>query len=180
MDLRQFLIVFGVTLSLVSPARADQECVRKVFRDFCLGGSLAQQLERQPTKSPLRRKGERAGAIYTQERERIYVMAYKGQIYKVLRTFDPATYSTYRDLQRSLARKYGKSEEKSQFPARIRGRAARIGAARRGEGEFHEVWSPAGKAWRVELSWSCKLGVALAYLVNELDRQQKADHEIDL
>ncbi|KRT55017.1 hypothetical protein [endosymbiont of Ridgeia piscesae] len=180
MDLRQFLIVFGVTLSLVSSARADEVCVRKVFRDFCLGGSLAQQLQHQPAQQPLRRKGERVGVIYRQDRERLYVMAYKGRIYKVLRSYDPASYSTYRDLQQRLTRKYGTSEERSQFPERIRSRAARISAARRGEGEFLEIWSPPGQAWRVELSWSRKLGVTLAYLVNDLDRQQKADHQIDL
>jgi hypothetical protein len=41
-------------------------------------------------------------------------------------------------------------------------------------------WQPLGVPWRVELSWTRKLGIAIAYLVNRLDREQREAEESSL
>ena len=57
--------------------------------------------------------------------------------------------------------------------AYARSLAARIGSIRRGEGELRYLWQMADEGWSVELSWTRKLGVSLAYLADELELQQQ-------
>jgi hypothetical protein len=120
--------------------------------------------------------GDRTGVIYTKGRERVYVMAYQDRIYKVLKTYDPPNQLTLQRLQRSLSKKYGTHQDVSHLPNYVRNMAGKIGAVRRGEGELRYRWQNPGSPWRVELGWTRKLGISLAYLVNALDQQQqKAD-----
>ncbi|MET0002507.1 MAG: hypothetical protein ABW087_02695 [Candidatus Thiodiazotropha sp.] len=58
--------------------------------------------------------------------------------------------------------------------------AVSVGAVRRGEGELKYRWQLPTSPWRVELTWTRKLGISLAYLVNALDRQQREADESSL
>lgn len=153
---------------------AGEACLKQVFNDYCLGGSMTDQLERTPTKMHPQVNGERKGVIFHEDNEKIYVMAYRGMIYKILHTFEPETPATMRDLRRQLQRKYGKFEDQSEYPDETQNKARQISYIRRGEGELKHVWQRPDEPWRVELGWSRKLGISITYFVNELDEQQKA------
>ncbi len=68
-------------------ASAEESCIREVFGDFCLGGSMNNQLTKRAVQREPQQRGERSGVIYSVDRDKIYVMAFKGTIYKVLRTY---------------------------------------------------------------------------------------------
>ncbi len=154
---------------------AEERCIREVFGDFCLGGSMNNQLTKRAIQREPQQWGERSGVIYSVDRDKIYVMAFKGTIYKVLRTYEPATQVAFKDFKRRLQGKYGKSVDQSQYPTYVRSTAGKIGAIRRGEATGLHVWQLEGEPWRVELGWSRKLGISVAYLVNSLDLQQQME-----
>ena len=141
---------------------------------------MAQLLQQRPTDMDPIVNGDRSGIIHTKGRERVYVMAYQGRIYKVLQTYEPASQVTLQRLQRSLRKKYGNPQDISHLPNYVRNMAGKIGAVRRGEGELRYRWQPPASPWRIELSWTRKLGISLAYLVNGLDRQQREADESSL
>ena len=173
MTMRLLLILMLFSPGLPSAAQAPGGCIKPVFKHYCLGGNLSQLLRQRPADSQPVSNGERRGVIYTEGRERVYVMAYQGRIYKVLHTYEPANQMTFKDLQHRLREKYGRSQDQSSFPDRVRHMAGKIGAIRRGEGVLKYVWQLPGEAWRVELSWMRKLGVSVSYLANELDARQR-------
>ncbi|MEN8180343.1 MAG: hypothetical protein ABFS39_17225 [Pseudomonadota bacterium] len=154
-------------------SHAADQCVKLVFKDYCLGGGFSRQLEKTPSGMRPRINGERQGVIYEKDDEKIYVMSYKGIIYKVLHTFEPVTPAIMKDLRRRLQQKYGNYKDQSQYPDNTKNKARQISYIRRGEGELKNVWQPPGQPWRVELGWARKLGVSIAYYVNELDELQK-------
>jgi hypothetical protein len=155
-------------------------CLKRVFTHYCLGGSMAQLAQQRPLEMAPIVNGDRTGVIYIQGRERIYVMAYRNRIYKILRRYDPSNQVTLQRLQRSLSKKYGNHQDISQLPNYVRNMAGKIGAVRRGEGELRFRWQLPGSPWRVELTWTRKLGISLAYLANSLDKQQREADERSL
>jgi hypothetical protein len=167
------VILLLLIIPLSGYAADAKVCLKKVFDKYCLGGSFKQLLEENPANMQPRTKGERSGVIYNKDNEKIYVMAYKGIIYKVVRTYEPETLVTMKQLQRWLQREYGDYQDKSEYPEQTQNQSKQIGYIRRGEGELRYVWYPPGQPWRVELNWARKLGINIAYFVNELDKMQE-------
>jgi hypothetical protein len=176
MRLHAFVLLL-LLIAVQSVLRADDgtdACLKRVFGEYCLGGSLQQLLQQRPYGMPAaQQNGDRTAVIYLQGRERTYVMAYQGRIYKVLHTFEPASQVKLKDLRERLVTKYGDYRDRSYYPGYARTQASRIGAIRRGEGELRYAWQSNDASWRIELSWTRKLGISLAYLANELDREQQ-------
>ncbi len=171
---RSAILIFPLLLLFHNaPGFAAEECVRKVFKKYCLGGSLSQQLEKTPAEMRPQTHGERSGVIFSQDNEKIFVMSYKGIIYKVLHTYEPKTLATMKDLRRRLQRRYGNYQDLSEYPDNTKNKSRQISAIRRGEAELKNVWQLPGQHWRVELAWTRKLGISVAYYVNELDALQK-------
>ncbi len=153
-------------------ALAQQPCLKLVFNRYCLGGDLNALLQQgQPT---LRQdEGERIALIYQEGPERVYVMGFRNRIYKVLRQYQIASQLRYDELYRLLRDKYGAGEDRSRFPGYATTPGRKKNAIRRGEGMAVHVWEVSG-GWRVELAWTREMGLALAYVAEELDRQQQA------
>lgn len=160
--------------SVVLPAEeVADECLKRVFAHYCLGGSMSQLLRLRPVPMEPIVNGDRSGIIYTNGRDRIYVMAYQDSIYKVQRGYDSPNQATLQRLLRRLREMYGQPQDMSLFPRHVRNLAAKIGAVHRGDGAFQYRWQHPDSPWRVELAWTRKWGISLAYLVNGLDRQQR-------
>jgi hypothetical protein len=174
------LIVLSLSSMTLSAGEGIDGCLKRVFSHYCLGGSISLQLQQHPADMDPIVNGDRAGVIYAKGRERVYVMAYRGRIYKVLKTYDPSSRVTLQRLQRGLSKKYGKHRDISHLPNHARNLAGEIGAVRRGEGELKYRWQRPGSLWRVELGWSRKFGISLAYLVNALDQRQREADESSL
>jgi hypothetical protein len=163
-----------ILLALIAfPAAAADSCLKQVFDKYCLGGSLRMLLSQEKSGAKPQVKGERAGVVYQEANEKVYVMAYKDVIYKVVHTYEPETQATLKDLRRRLQRNYGTYQDQSHYPDNTRNRARQVSSIRRGEGEEKNVWQPSNQPWRVELGWTRQLGVYVAFYHNELDARQK-------
>jgi hypothetical protein len=159
-------------LSNAWAASGGEACLKQVFGEYCLGGSMQQLLQRQPNGMRSQQSRERSAVVYPQGREHTYVMAYQGRIYKILHTFEPTSRIKLKELRESLELKYGVYRDRSHYPGYARTLASKIGAIRRGEGELSYVWQSPGGEWNIELTWTRELGIALAYLAKELNLTQ--------
>jgi hypothetical protein len=159
-------------LAAVPAAAQSPPCLKLVFNQYCLGGDVNQLAQQRPPA--LRHdQGERVALIYYQGRDRDYVLAWRGRVYKVLREHRIASQLHYEDLYRLLRKKYGEGEDKSSFPAHARTPGRKQIAIRRGEGRAVHVW-PTDAGWHIELSWTRETGLALAYIADALDAEQAA------
>lgn len=174
------LVVLSLASVLLFAEDSGDDCMKRVFTHYCLGGSMPQQLVRHPPGTEPIVNGDHTGIIYAQGRERIYVMAYRDRIYKVLKAYDRPSQVTLQRLQHTLRNKYGNPQDVSILPGYARSMTAKVGAVRRGEGEILYRWQPPGANWRIELAWTRKLGISLAYLANALDQQQREAQESGL
>jgi hypothetical protein len=172
------VFAFALPLFLVLPlfwstaSFAQQPCLKLVFNRYCLGGD-ANALAQQQPPAMRQDQGERVALVYYEGRERIYVLAWRGLVYKVLREHRIASQLRYEDLYILLRDKYGAGEDRSSFPPDARTPGRKQIAIRRGEGRALHVWETAA-GWRVELSWTRETGLALAYIATDLDLQQAA------
>jgi hypothetical protein len=173
MPLQRTALLLLILLPRALWAQSDPNCLKKVFNEYCLGGSMQQLRQRYPAGVPAQSQGERSAMIYYHGRERTFVMAYQGRIYKVLHTYEPASQIQLKDLQQRLETKYGPYRDQSHYPGYARNIASQIGAIRRGEGALKYVWQMPEQPWRIELEWTRKLGITLAYLANDLDDKQQ-------
>ncbi len=168
--------VAGLAMGLYgAAASAQQPCLKLVFNRYCLGGDvnvLAQQLPASLRQD----QDERVALVYYEGRDRVYVLAWRGIIYKVLRDHRIASQLQFEDLYQVLRRKYGDGEDRSGFPEYARTPGRKQIAIRRGEGRAVHVWRP-DAGWHIELSWTRETGLALAYIADALDEQQKAAME---
>lgn len=160
-------------LLFTAPAQAASSCLKLVFNQYCLGGDIQEQERRMPSPSYRQKEGDRYGLIYSEGNELIYVLSYKGRIYKVLRRYEGVPRQSFEEVEKLLAAKYGGAEEHGAFPSYAQSPGSRMGAILRGEGEAIKVWRPAGESWVIELRWSRQMGVNLAYLAPEFDAQQR-------
>lgn len=169
----QFVAFLLLTWLWTGAAAAQQQpCLKLVFNKYCLGGDVNALAQQQPPA--LRQdQGERVALIYYESRDRDYVLAWRGAVYKVLREHRIASQLQYEDLYRLLREKYGEGEDRSSFPAYAHTPGRKQISIRRGEGRAVHVWET-GLGWHIELSWTRETGLALAYIANDLEHQQSA------
>jgi hypothetical protein len=174
---RRFRPWLAFALLLVTgSAAAEQQCAKLVFGSYCLGGDInAMQVQGMP---PLFQEtdGDHRAVVFVDGPEKVYVLAFRNRIYKVVRQYQPATQLRYEDLYNLLREKYGPGEDRSEFPAYVTTPGRRVGSIRRGDGRALYYWAPAD-TWHIELSWTREMGVALAYIDTALDKQQEASVE---
>jgi hypothetical protein len=174
MSVRWWLLCCLLLPLLATGQSAAQQppCLKLVFNRYCLGGDVNALAQRYP---PAMRQdqGERVAFIYYEGRDRDFVLAWRGVVYKVLREHRIASQLQFEDLYRLLRDKYGDGQDQSSFPAHARTPGRRQIAIRRGEGRAVHVWQT-DAGWHVELSWTRETGLALAYVADALDEQQAA------
>lgn len=154
---------------------ATESCLKLVFNRFCLGGDVNTLMQREPPALRID-EGERMALTYYDGPEPLYVLAWRGRIYKVVRRYRVATQLRYDELYLVLRDKYGPGEDESRFPASADTPGRRQIAIRRGEGLALHRWAVAG-GWRIELGWTRELGLSLAYVADGLDSQQAASSQ---
>jgi hypothetical protein len=161
-----------VGFAAVQPATAQQPCLKLVFNRYCLGGDI-NALAQQAPPAMRQDEGERVALVYYEGRDPVYVLAWRGRVYKVVRAYRVASHLRYEELYRLLREKYGEGIDRSRFPPDARTPGRKQIAIRRGEGRAVHVWSLT-EGWHPELSWTREPGLALAYYADELDRAQAA------
>lgn len=174
------VLLAGVLALASGGLAAEETCMKRVFNEYCLGGDMDAQVRKPQPVLHQQREGERFAVIYPDGDGSVYVMAFRGRIYKVLRRYDPSTILRFNDLETILTAKYGPPADQSRYPPYARNRASRVGAIRRGEGRAELVWEPPGEEWSVTLAWNRELGLNLFYLAKDLDARQEQAAESGL
>jgi len=151
---------------------AGDACLKLVFDAYCLGGDINRLAKSRSDMLYRQVQGERLALVYPEQEDTVYVLGFRGRIYKVVRKFGAANRLRFEDLLRLLTGKYGPSQDRSQFPAYARNEASRIGAIRRGDGQALHVWRPQGQQWLLRLRWGQELGVSLEYVAEGLAGQE--------
>jgi hypothetical protein len=174
---RWWLLAFVLLSGLGGPfaaALAQEGCLKQVFNRYCLGADVTPLMQQQPAVT--QNDGDRVALIFYNGPDRDYVMAFRGRIYKVLRQYRTTTQLRFDELYGLLRDKYGAGSDRSRFPGYATTPGRKQSAIRRGEGLAKHRWEPGG-GWHIELSWTRELGLSLAYIADELDRQQQAELE---
>lgn len=164
-------LMAALLLLSAGAAAAAEPCLKQIFNHYCLGGDVQVQIAQPPPPLFQQPDGDRLAVVYQEGRERTYVMAFRGRIYKVVREFYPATQTKFDDLYTQLRSKYGEGEDRSRFPSYARTPASRLGAIRRGDGRAVHRWDAMGNGFYVELAWNRELGLTLSYLATDLAEQ---------
>jgi hypothetical protein len=159
-----------VLLSVAPPSVGQETCLKLVFGRYCLGGDVGALAARQPMVR--QNDGERVALVFPEGPERVYVLSFRNQIYKVVRRYRTATQLKFDDLYALLRSKYGDGEDRSRFPPSATAPGRRLISIRRGEGRAFHYWKPADD-WHIELTWTRELGLALAYVATSIDGQQQ-------
>ena len=108
--------------------------------------------------------------IYADGQINVFVLAFKGRIYKIVRRYRPATRMRFEDMKQLLENKYGSGADESRFPEDAENTAAKVGAVYRGDGRMQFKWQPKPE-WSVTLQWDRESGLNLNYLATDLEAE---------
>lgn len=169
-------LLASVALSLVLAslgAFATEPCLKLVFGRYCLGGDVNPLLQTQPP--PLARETEdnSLALVFAEDIDQVYVLAFGGRIYKVLRSYRMATQLRYDEMYALLREKYGPGEDRSRFPDYASTAGRRLASIRRGEGRALHLWKPADN-WHIELTWTREMGLSVAYIADAIEAERQA------
>jgi hypothetical protein len=166
---RRLLLILCLWLPML---QAEAGCLKQIFDRYCLGGDFETFVRQMPPPLLQTNDQEGQGAVYLEELEKIYVLAFHGHIYKVVRQYHPATQARFDELSQWVSSKYGPPQDRSQFPHSADTKTTHIVSIRRGDGRALRVWLNK-EGWRLELSWTRELGVALSYIAEQLDAERQ-------
>jgi hypothetical protein len=168
------MLTLLVAVCVAPVARAEDSCLKMVFGRYCLGGDVGPLLQAVPPPIVRQDQGASLALVFVDGPDRLYALAFKGRIYKVVRAFGVSTQLRYEETYAALRDIYGLGEDRSRFPPDAATPGRRLVAIRRGEGVAMHVWTPS-PAWHIELSWTREMGLALSYVATELSAARAAE-----
>ena len=167
-----FLLALGFALAPRGGA-AEDPCLKLVFGRYCLGGDVNPLLQSTPQPLARETEGNSLALVFPEDVDQIYVLAFGGRIYKVVRSYRVATQLRFDEIYALLREKYGAGEDQSRFPEQATTPGRRLASIRRGEGRALHVWRPAD-TWHIELSWTREFGLSLAYIADAIEAERQA------
>lgn len=154
-------------------AGAADPCLKLVFGRYCLGGDVNPLLQMTPKPLARETEGKSLALVFPEDLDQVYVLAFGGRIYKVVRSYRVATQLRFDELYTLLREKYGPGEDQSRFPEQATTPGRRLASIRRGEGRALHVWQPSD-TWHIELAWTREMGLSLAYIFGAIDAERRA------
>lgn len=164
-------VVFSVLTT--SNAIADQ-CLKKVFNKYCLGGEIVKITNARKPDGTLDDKG--AGIIIYQDPKGITVInTWKGLIHIVAREYTPGTMLVFNDKLEKLSSKYREGKSESYYPHKVSSDGMRQLFIKNGEARERVRWQMEG--WNVVLNYDNPSKVGLIYFHNAIseDRSKNID-----
>lgn len=154
-------------------ASAEDPCLKLVFGRYCLGGDVTPLTQTTPAPLARQTEGKSLALVFPEDVDQIYVLAFDGRIYKVVRSYRVETQLRFDEIYNLLRQKYGPGEDQSRFPEQATTPGRRLASIRRGEGRALHVWHPAD-AWHIELSWTREFGLSLSYIADAIEAEREA------
>ncbi|MDQ7074971.1 MAG: hypothetical protein Q9O24_07425 [Gammaproteobacteria bacterium] len=168
--------LIGLLLLGLSPSlSANDECLKVVFKHYCLGGSVDELLATHPNAKHTRSEQGLQLKI-TQKNQLLIIDAEKGQIVRISRQHPPGRWINFETWKRKLVRLYRKAEVLGHFPAYASSRSSRLNAINAGKGFAHDRWSQ--KGWHVDLIWNNPDYILLSYQLNPTQSPNNNDDDL--
>jgi hypothetical protein len=104
------LLVLGLLWGLLGAPRvgaAEDPCLKLVFGRYCLGGDVNPLLQSTPQPLARETEGNSLALVFPEDVDQIYVLAFGGRIYKVVRSYRVATQLRFDEIYALLREKYG-------------------------------------------------------------------------
>jgi hypothetical protein len=152
---------------------AEDPCLKQVFGRYCLGGDVTPLTQTTPAPLARQTEGKSLALVFPEDVDQLYVMAFDGRIYKVVRSYRVETQLRFDEIYNLLRQKYGPGEDRSRFPEQATTSGRRLASIRRGEGRALHVWHPAD-TWHIELGWTRELGLSLTYIADAIEAERQA------
>ncbi len=134
-------------------AMADESaCAKKVFNQFCLGGST-------DTLPPAEQYDEANSRFHYPDQ--VSVNTKSGQIISISKRLPPGRYIHFNDWKAKLIGLYGRTTDHSTLPPYARSRSSRLNAIRAGLGYMETRWEQ--KNWQILLRWANTDYIELRY-----------------
>lgn len=153
----------------------DDECVKKVFLKFCLGGDINDIIKNYHPDEDREKNGMRS-LLYRQGNEVTMVSEWKGRTVRIARFYKPGSWLTYLRLQGKLADLYGAGKDDSFFPDYADSQSSKATSISLGKGRAKHVWDQ--DKWSLSLVWSSnRTGVMLIYYHKALNSDMKENRD---
>lgn len=159
---------------IVPPPALSEDCVKQVFRSYCLGGEISSLLQQREAQSQETRDGL-LRHVFDDDGKRVEVSSRDGRIVSVTREEVPGSYLNFTDWKVKLVRLYGRNEDRSTFPSYAASRSARLNAINAGRGSALAAWPQDG--WEVALRWDNPEFIRLEYHLDITDTAAPAEEE---
>lgn len=159
-------ILFGLLLwNLATPLQAAEEtCLKVVFKQYCLGGSVETLLATHP-KAEQSRSAQGLQLKISDSKQPLIIEAKEGKIVRISRQLKPGRWLNFENWKRKLEQHYRSAEHLGHFPAYATSRSSRLNAINAGKGFAHDRWSQ--KGWHVDLIWDNPNHILLSYQLND-------------
>ena len=151
------ILIFALT---TGNSWAD-ECMKKVFYDYCLGGDIKELLKNTSPDKDITKRGVRH-LFYKDGEEMTMVTGWNGKIIAVAKLHKPASWMNYYQFKSKLKEKYGDGKDESHFPEYANSEISKRTAIELGNGQAQHAWDQG--EWKVILTWSdSDLGISISY-----------------
>ena len=147
-----------------SPKKPPADCLKQVFRNFCLGTNVS-SLPPNPA-----RKTDVSWAYVDPDPTVVTIV--DGKVAAVGRFYSPGTWLTYRDLERTLVEKYGPGKDLSFFPSYADDSSSRETSISLKRGRAVRSWQQEG--YTIQLKWESRDHVVLMYFHDDLEAERTA------
>jgi len=110
--------------------------------------------------------------IYEEDGHEMYLLAYKGIIYKVLKKMNMNALGQFNRLEQDITASYGPPVDISQVREQDRkNHATYLTAIAQGKSDMVKKWMVPNQIWHVELAWNKALGITLSYKISSLEKK---------
>ena len=155
---RSVLLALVIPLLFIARGTAADECVKRVFNRYCLGGPI----DGLATDFSQHRNSDGTTTHRSDNSQKlIELVSEDGVITAVARRETPGDWLNFTHWKTKLIRLYGRTEDVSQFPAYATSRSSRLNAINAGKGFAHTRWQQG--EWSVSLIWDHRDYITLRY-----------------
>ncbi len=164
--LRYCFALFAILTCLTAPTVNADDCIKKVFNRYCLGGDIEDSLAGIATE-PKVLELDNNQILYTLDTngKTLRITSENSIVQRVVREEKPGGWINYTAWKVKLIRLYGRGKDLSSFPPYASSRSSRLNAINAGRGSAEFRWDQDG--YSIALVWKNPGFLELQYVLEE-------------
>lgn len=164
--MKRYLVAIAF-FTFTSPVFAEEQCLKMVFNEYCLGGKL----NVEPLKSG-QRKGYTMALFKADGEQSESARVYKGKIMDVMRSYKRPTLLKFYNLEASLEEVYGKAETEEFFPSYANDMSSKQSAIHLEKAYISNTWKDNGVT--IKLVYMGRNSFNLFYSVDKIKSEYES------